>query len=438
MNKGDNMINYKFPKSFPKAEELKVYINGEQVDVLKTNTGYFVSVAYEGKVKLEIKAKQPIKDVKISPFRLNLEPKIEAEGAIITLEKNVSLYIEINGVSKPLFFYGNNITNYQAGEATYHFKGGQIYEVGDLYLKNNESLYIEGGAIVVGSLRAVNATNIKIYGHGVLDGSYFMNAGDDHRTILMDKCTNVDIKDITIINPPSWMIMLAGCRGVHIDNVKEIGEVIGSDGTDIVGSSDVLIENCIYRNNDDSIAVKAFSGNILENGETCGWNKDIDNIEVRHCTFINGGGGNAIEIGHELQIEEAKNIKFKDIDIVCVKSFGAALAIHAGDRAVVRNVVYEDIRIQHYYDKLIDFRVMKSMYNSDKERGQIRDIYLKNIKVIVNCYNPGYSISLIGGYDPEHTVENIVFEDFYLNDTKVMNADQLDLHTKNCNNIIFK
>jgi polygalacturonase len=430
------MINYHFPKSFPRAEEIKVYVNKEEVDVLKTNVGYIVSVAYEGTVQIDIESVKKINKLTISPLRLNLKATINQEKAAIVVDENVYLYIEVDGVSRPIFFYGNKITNYNSDEATYYFKAGQIYEVGDLMLKDNESIYIEGGAIVVGGIRATNSSNIKIYGNGILDGSYFMNSG--HRTILMDKCTMVEIKDITIIQPPCWMILIAGCTGVHIDHVKEIGEVIGSDGVDIVGSSDVLVENCIFRNNDDSIAIKAFERMCLDSGKYSGWNQKLDNIEIRHCTFINGGGGNAIEIGHELQIDEVKNIHFHDIDIVCVSGFGAAIAIHAGDRATVKDVIYENIRIQHYYDKLIDFRVMKSKFNSDEKRGQIRNILLRNIKVRESEYNPGYSISLIGGYDEEHTVEDVIFEEFYLNDRKIMNADQLDLHSKNVKNIIFR
>lgn len=430
------MINYKFPKCFPRADEIKVFVNKEEAEVLKTNAGYFVSVAFEGEADIEIEALNDIKGISISPFRLKLNAEIDHKRAMIRLNRALYLYIIIDGVSRPLYFYGNKITNYDPEEATYYFKSGQIYEVGDFYLKDNESVYIEGGAIVSGSLHAVNASNIKIYGHGVLDGSYFANT--DHKTILMDKCTGVEIKDITIIQPPHWMILIAGCSGVHICDVKEIGEVVCSDGTDLVGSSNVLIENCIFRNKDDSIAIKAFADASAVSGGTGGWDKDIDNIVIRHCTFINGGAGNAVEIGHELQIEEVKNIKFQDIDIVCVDSFGAALAIHAGDRATVKDVIYEDIRIQHYYDKLIDFRVMRSMFNRDERRGHICNILLKNIKVIESIYNPGYSISVIGGYDKEHLVENVVFEDFYLNDRKIMNEDQLDLHTKNVKNIIFK
>ena len=430
------MMNYKFPKSFPRADEIKVYVNNEEAEVLKTNAGYFVSVAYEGKATIEIEAVNDIKGISISPFCLNLTADIDHKKAVIRLDRALYLYIIIDGISRPLYFYGNKATNYDPEEATYYFKSGQIYEVGEFYLKDNESLYIEGGAIISGSIRAMEASNVKIYGHGVLDGSYF--ADTDQKTVLMDKCTNVEIKDITIIQPPHWMMLIAGCSGVHISDVKEIGEVICSDGADIVGSSNVLIENCIFRNKDDSIAIKAFEDAGRISGGTSGWNKDVENIEIRHCTFINGGAGNAIEIGHELQINEVKNIKFTDIDIVCVDSFGAALAIHAGDRAVVRDVIYEDIRIQHYYDKLIDFRVMRSMFNKDEERGHIRNILLKNIRVIESIYNPGYSISIIGGYDSEHLAEDVIFEDFYLNDRKIMNGDQLDLHTKNTKNIIFR
>lgn len=431
------MKNYHFPKSFPRSEEIKARVNNEEVEVLSTNAGYIISVAYEGAAELEIEALKPIKEVRISPFRLELKANISCEKASIHITGNEYLYIEIEGVSRPLFFYGNRITEYDSAEAAYYFKAGQIYEVGDLVLKSNESVYIEGGAIVSGGIRAFGASGIRVYGHGILDGSYFKDIESERRTILLDKCTDTVIKDITIIKPTCWMIMIAGCNRIHIDNVKEIGEVISSDGVDIVGSNNILVENCIFRNNDDSVAIKAFAESFLEGNEPGRWNDTVRDIEVRHCTFINGGGGNVVEIGHELQTDEVRNILFYDIDIVCVKSYGAALAIHAGDRAAVKDITYENIRIQHYYDKLIDFRVMRSMYNKDEERGQIRNIRLKNIRVKESIYNPGYSISLIGGYDEAHIVEDVIFEDFYLNERKIWNGDQLDLHVKNAKNIIF-
>jgi hypothetical protein len=135
---------------------------------------------------------------------------------------------------------------------------------------------------------------------------------------------------------------------------------------------------------------------------------------VRDCVFINDRGGNATEIGYELRCDHVRNITFRNCDVLSVHGHGAPFAIHNGDHATVSDVLYEDIRVEHYYDKIIDFRVLHSQWNRDDERGQIRNISLRNIKIMPAIYNEGYTISVIGGYDAEHTVENIVLEEFYL------------------------
>jgi hypothetical protein len=433
------MMNLKYPRCFPKAEDIRVYVNGQAIEVLKTNVAYFAPVVYSGGVKVEVVADKKIGSVLVSPLRLDIKSEVEDNRITFKLEENLHLFIQMEGIKLPLFFYGNRRPDYGTDiEPTYYFKAGQIYEVGELLLKDNDVIYIEGGAVVKGCIRARNASNLKIYGQGVLDGSYFKDERGRRRTIFLDKCTNIEIRDIIIIEPPTWMIMLAGCKKVHIDGIKEIGEVIGSDGVDIVGSTNVLMENCILRNNDDCVVIKSVDRTYPETGEPCGWNNDVREVLVRKCTFINAQGGNAIEIGHELQTDEVSNIKFYDIDIVSVHGHGAALSIHAGDRATVKDIIFENIRVEHYYDKLIDFRVMCSKWNKDKERGQIRNILVKDIYVKEADYNPGYTISVIGGYDSEHTVEDVTFENFYLNDRKIMNATQLDLFTRDAKNITFK
>jgi hypothetical protein len=70
--------------------------------------------------------------------------------------------------------------------------------------------------------------------------------------------------------------------------------------------------------------------------------------------------------------------------------------------------------------------------------GQIRNIHLRNIKIMPAIYNEGYTISVIGGYDAEHTAENIVLEEFYLGEQKVTDCDQLDLYLKHASGIEFR
>lgn len=78
------------------------------------------------------------------------------------------------------------------------------------------------------------------------------------------------------------------------------------------------------------------------------------------------------------------------------------------------------------------------MWGKDSERGQIRNVILRNIAVAQSIYNPGYSPSLIGGYDSAHTAENILFDNLTLNSVKVTDADQLELYIKQAKDIKFK
>lgn len=133
-----------------------------------------------------------------------------------------------------------------------------------------------------------------------------------------------------------------------------------------------------------------------------------------------------------------RNITFRDCDSLHCHGHGAVFSIHAGDRATVSNVLFEDMRVEHYYDKLVDLRVMKSQFNRDDQRGQIRDVTFRNVDVLQSRSNPGYSISLIGGWDKDHTVDGVLFENFTLGGKRVTSADDLDLHIKHAANIQFR
>ncbi|QJC51520.1 hypothetical protein HGI30_08130 [Paenibacillus albicereus] len=422
--------------ALPLAAGLSLTVNGRPADVLATNVAYFVSAAVAGPSDIVLESASPLGDVEISPIRKGIQPSVEGGRLAFRIEGPELLHLQLSGLPLPLFFFGNPGTPYD-GKATYAFAGGGVHDAGEITLRSGESLYIEAGTIVRGSVRADEADGIRIYGEGILDGSYFAGVRD-YRMILLYRCTNVEIRDIAMVHPPCWMMMLADCEDVRVDRVKQIGEVVSSDGIDIVGSRNVTVENCFLRNNDDCVVVKAFDWPDEQAGRTLLAARDVYGIRVRACTFVNGPSGNAFEIGHELTVAEVRDIVFEDIDIVTVHGYGAALSIHVGDRAAVRDVVFRDIRIQHYYDKLVDFRVMKSMYNQDAERGTIQDILLQDIQVRVSPYNPGYSTSLIGGYDAEHRVERITFDNFTLNRVRVLSADQLDLFTKQAADIVFR
>jgi len=154
--------------------------------------------------------------------------------------------------------------------------------------------------------------------------------------------------------------------------------------------------------------------------------------------LYNLNGGSAMEIGYETRTERISNIHFENIDVLGVHCFGSVFGIHNGDRALVENILWENIRVEHHYDRLVDFRITKSRWNRDKERGLVRNVTLRNIQVSQSEHNAGYTLSMLVGCDAAHPVSGIYFENFKLGGVRVLSADQLDLVTRNADNITFK
>lgn len=430
-----NVICYTYPRFSPKSTDYKVRVNNKNVFVYHTSAAPFAAFACNGPVTVEIEMPNVANNVTVNPLKHGIKANIDGNRVSFQLPKPMSVAVEVNGMPQ-LYIYANpiDLTPPSVSDSNVkYFKAGQIYEVGELRLKDNETLYIEGGAVVRGCIKASSAKNVRITGSGILDGGYYRKGIDEERSIVLKDCENAVIENIIMIEPSSWMIVVGNSQDVTVQNVKQLGFVSSSDGIDIVGSKKIRVYDCFFRNGDDCVAIKS-----LDLGKYGNFSQDVEDVEIRGCSFICYSGGHALEIGHELRTATVRNIRFIDCDILGVHGFGGVFGIHNSDRAVVSNILYENIRVEHYYDKLIDMRIIRSRYFQDKERGQARDIIFRNIAVTVSPYNPGYSVSTIGGYDAKHLIQNVTFENFTLNGVKVVNADQLDLFTKQVSNFKFK
>ncbi|HSI07802.1 MAG TPA: glycosyl hydrolase family 28 protein [Rariglobus sp.] len=424
-----------YPEAQPRSSSYELWVNGEKVDALHAGKADFAVFECSGSVELFIVADIKADGAVIKPLRRALSPQIDGRSIRFQIEGPQFLCLDVPGL-KPLFIYANPPETEKPAPSdpgVRYYAAGRIYEEGEISLRSGETLYIEAGAVVRGNVCCSHANNVSIRGRGVLDGSFYnFEKGERQSSILFDHCTHIDVADIVMIEPTGWMLVFGSCNNAHVNGLKQIGSVISSDGIDICGSSNVLIENCCLRNDDDNIAIKAVS--YMENS---GWTQDVKNIRVRKCVLLNGLPGNAMEIGYELQTSRISDVIFEDIDVINAHGEGGVFSIHNGDRAIVENIRWENIHVEHYWDKLIDFRVVFSRYNKDAKRGCIRNIHLKNIRVTHAYFNPGCSVSLISGFSADQPVQNITLEDFYLNDKKVLCADDLELHTRNVENIRF-
>jgi hypothetical protein len=157
-------------------------------------------------------------------------------------------------------------------------------------------------------------------------------------------------------------------------------------------------------------------------------------VLVQRCVCWNDHAGNVFEIGFETRCARISGITFRDCDVIGAHGEGGVFTIHAGDRAEICDVLYEDIRVEHMYDKFVDFRVLHSRYSKDAERGRIHDVTLRRIRT---CPDPFNTLSLLGGCDATHEVSDIRFEDVRIGEQAVASAEDLHLFLRHARNIAF-
>jgi hypothetical protein len=244
---------------------------------------------------------------------------------------------------------------------------------------------------------------------------------------------------------------------VHIKNIKIISDQPSDDGIDVVRSKKVTIEGCFIRTKDDNVVIKAH----LDYPKT----EFVDGILVSDCILWNALWGNAIEIGFELNAAEIKNITFRDIDIIHVEA-GAAISIHNAGSGHVKNVTFEDIRVEDARQKLFDFAIFRSVYSEDgtsdpeirkqfylngawdgvlfvpaekkdyhaKYRGQISEILLKNISVIDGTF----PFSVFYGYDSRHQVKDVLIQNLVVHGKRILSLPAARLYQENTQNILLR
>lgn len=106
------------------------------------------------------------------------------------------------------------------------------------------------------------------------------------------ECKNILVEDVKISDSPFWCLHFVFSRDITVRRVSYEAFNYNNDGIDPESCENVLIEDVVFNNGDDNIAIKA--GRDLE-ARTL--NRPSKNIVVRNCQFR---GYNAIAIGSEM------------------------------------------------------------------------------------------------------------------------------------------
>jgi hypothetical protein len=416
-----------YPNGDQRAPEYSLKVNGKSVYVYNTKSAAFAYFSFEGKVEIQVMFgssnwegmnELPIYNFNIRPSNLKIDAKVYRNLIIFDLDNPANISVEINkNIKRPLLIFANPLEKDipdKSDKSVIFYEKGKIHTPGIVNVKSNQTVYIEGGAIVRGSF-IVNGSNIKIRGRGIIDNGNGLYEHGKGRPIDIKNSRNILLEGIIISESQHWCCGAYASRDVEYRNIKIVSDIAWDDGIDIVGSQNILIDNCFIKTFDDCVAIKSGEKSFYE-GFGFG---NVNNIMVQNSVIWNGSGGNGLEIGFETQADTIKNITFKNIDIIHVEgTYGGVFTIHNGDRAVVQNVLYEDIRVEDARGWLIDFRILNSIYSKDQERGFIESIRFKNIIVEGDYFPP----SQLLGFNEKHLIKDILCEGLVIHGRKIYNT----------------
>lgn len=290
------------------------------------------------------------------------------------------------------------------------------------HLPSHTKIYLEGGAILKGALVCEHARDVHIFGRGMIELANFERFCGVNGLRLSHSC-NVTVENLMFVNPPHYTIYLGDSEDVTIRNVKSFSCEGWSDGIDMMSCRNVLVDGGFLRTSDDCIAIYASR-----------WDNrgDSRNITVRNLS-VWADVAHPLMVGthgaHEDEGDVIEDILFENIDILEHHEYQAgylgAMAINAGDKNVVRNVTYRNIRIEPFaHGKVLDFQVKWNKDYNPAPGRLISDIQLEQIYVMSGR---GEEPSCICGYDEQNHVEKIEIRSFFRDGVRAESLAQANI-----------
>ncbi|TYP79144.1 glycosyl hydrolase family 28 protein [Paenibacillus methanolicus] len=322
---------YPRPSIYSASSAYALKANGTSVPVISYAQYDYAHFSAAGPIALEVTAlgQSAINEYGISPRKLNLAATKSGNSLTFTLTKDEYLIVKIDDKKElviavdppeanPPAASGAGIYNVAASpylaDATgaahataaiqraiddaYAYAGGQgivyvprgVYKVGNLELKSDVAMYLEGGAVFrfTGIPQDYTAhwhkdsqdrditwwiytkpgsSNIKLYGRGTLDGNgkYAADTHDFGNNILVPiGVSHFTFEGLVVRDSASWAVTPARSDHLTFTNMKllnrlDMGE---NDGIDVNESQDVVVTNAIGIALDDPFSTKTWDQTV--------------------------------------------------------------------------------------------------------------------------------------------------------------------------------
>ena len=332
------------------------------------------------------------------------------------------------------------------------------YLTGQLELKSGVEMYLEEGAVLLGStspfdylqvegkltagdamkdksqlglIVAKDARHISITGKGTIDGqglTLALTVDSLHHTgVCIDKnynvrrqrpselarptlfnfigCRDVRIEGVHLRNSAGWGLSFHHCSRMQLRGLDIYNRAYwNNDGIDLTDCRHVLVEYCSVNSADDGICLKSYD---LESGN--------DSITIRHCEIRSSAS--AVKFG-TASWGGFRHIRISDIRVF--DTFRSAIAIESVDGAVIEDVVVDNITAVNTGNAFF----IRLGQRAGNRKGIIRNIRISNLTAQIPFERPDINYDLRGPEVdyfhnihpapicgiPDNCIENIVLE----------------------------
>lgn len=285
-----------------------------------------------------------------------------------------------------------------AGGGTVYVPAG-TYLTGAILMKSNVNLMLSPGSVLSfstnpadyppvtsrweGVLQEVHSPcifgqdleNVSVTGNGKINGNgqpwwdKKRNAPEElefPRPTLISfyNCRRVTLRDLNLVNSPSWTVNPIRCSDVTVDNlsIHNPADSPNTDGINPESCRNVRISNCHIDVGDDCIAIKAGTEDTAER-------IPCENITISNCTMVHGHGG--VVLGSEMS-GSIRNVTITG----CVFQHtdrGIRLKSRRG-----RGGIIEDIRISNIVMDDVICPIKLNLYYFCGPRGKDKYVWDKN------------------------------------------------------------
>lgn len=309
-----------------------------------------------------------------------------------------------------------------AGGGVVYFPPGR-YLSGTVYLKSNVTLYLERGAVLVGSksledypvmvaqyrsytdnyterslIYGENLENVGLEGAGVVDGQGAAFKGEYKvrpYMIRMIGCRGVTVSGVTLKDSPMWVQHYLACEDVYVRGIRVASRVnANNDGIDIDSYDRVRIADCDISSGDDAIVLKSTSARACRN------------VTVTNCVLSTAC--NALKLGTESN-GGFENIVISNCAVYDTRLAGIALEIVDGglmDGVSVSGISMNKVGAPVFVRLGNRARPFQEKMGKPGV-GRLRNVMISNVQA-TGAGKTGCSITGLRGHLVEHmTLENV-------------------------------